>query len=109
MLELWKAGPSQKQSPNFLSTTASPTYTCTTPGLDVTRAMLIALSSREYFEVIPSRYVRDFLFFLCSVIPSEVEESLTIPVKQNSMRCLGPARHDKKASRSSAGSGLQTP
>ena len=33
-----------------------------------------------------------------SVIPSEVEESLGIPVKQNSMRCLGSARHDRKAS-----------
>src|SRR5436853_2739771 len=27
-----------------------------------------------------------------------MSQSLGIPVKQNSMRCLGPARHDRKAS-----------
>src|SRR5438105_3291851 len=54
MLELWKAGPSQKRSLNFLPTNASLTYTCTTPELDVTRAALIALSSKKCFEFLAS-------------------------------------------------------
>ncbi len=45
-LKLGKAQASQKSLVNFLPTTASPTYTCTTRELDVTRAVLIALSCR---------------------------------------------------------------
>src|SRR5438270_8926000 len=37
-----------------------------------------------------------------SVIPSQVEESLTLPAEQNIMRCLGSARNDKRATSESS-------
>src|SRR5438874_10544592 len=55
MLKLWKAGPLQKWLMNLLPTTASPTYTCTTRELDVTPAVLIALSSKNVSRLLRAK------------------------------------------------------
>ena len=123
MLKLWKAGPLQKWLMNFLPTTASPTYTCTTRELDVTPAVLIALSSKNVSRLLRAKSGNGASGKRCDIDLScrprrgsaepnqaaigrrsegrvsgqRTSQSLIITIKMNSERCLGSARHDKKA------------